>query len=73
MLEFEHVNIKLLRWTEGFLKWKICALLALAQRINYLQCGIKIDDIFLSILLYADDIALIAPDELKLQQMTPLF
>jgi hypothetical protein len=26
-------------------------------------------DIFLSILLYADDIALIAPDELKLQQM----
>jgi len=41
----------------------------LAQRINDLQCGIKIDDIFLSILLYADDIALIAPDELKLQQM----
>ena len=41
----------------------------LAQQINYLQCGIKIDDIFLSILLYADDIALIAPDELKLQQM----
>ena len=41
----------------------------LAQRINDLQGGIKIDDIFLSILLYADDIALIAPDELKLQQM----
>ena len=41
----------------------------LAQRINDLQCGIKIDDIFVSILLYADDIALIAPDELKLQQM----
>jgi hypothetical protein len=41
----------------------------LAQRINDLQCGIKIDDIFLSILLCADDIALIAPDELKLQQM----
>ena len=41
----------------------------MAQRINDLQCGIKIDDIFLSILLYADDIALIAPDESKLQQM----
>jgi hypothetical protein len=41
----------------------------LAQRINDLQCGFKIDDIFLSILLYADDIGLIAPDELKLQQM----
>ena len=41
----------------------------LAQRINDRQCGIKIDDLFVSILLYADDIELIAPDELKLQQM----
>ena len=41
----------------------------LVQRIKDLQCGIKIDNIFLSTLLYADDIALIAPNELKLQRM----
>jgi len=41
----------------------------LAERINSLNCGITVDDIQLSILLYADDIALIAPDENSLQSM----
>ena len=41
----------------------------LTERINHLGCGIQIDDIQLSILLYADDIAVIAPDESKLQLM----
>ena len=41
----------------------------LAERINNLQCGIRIGDDLLSILLYADDIALIAPDEDSLQKM----
>ncbi|CAC5384974.1 unnamed protein product [Mytilus coruscus] len=41
----------------------------LAERINNLQCGIRIGDDILSILLYADDIALIAPDEASLQRM----
>ena len=38
-----------------------------AEHINSLNCGINIDDIQLSILLYGDDIALIAPDENSLQ------
>ena len=29
----------------------------LASRINSLECGVKVDDFYLSILLYADDIA----------------
>ena len=41
----------------------------LAERINNLNCGVHIDDTMLSILLYADDIALIAPDEESLQKM----
>jgi len=41
----------------------------LAERINNLNCGIQIDDSFLNILLYADDIALIAPNEESLQRM----
>ena len=41
----------------------------LAERINNLNCGIQIDDSFLIISLYADDIALIAPDEESLQRM----
>ena len=41
----------------------------LTERINRLGCGIQIDNIQLSILLYADDIAVIAPDESKLQLM----
>jgi len=41
----------------------------LRERINRLGCGIQIDDIQLSILLYADDIVVIAPDESKLQLM----
>ena len=41
----------------------------LTERINSLNCGINIDDNRLSILLYADDIALIAPDENSLQRM----
>ncbi|XP_063436893.1 ankyrin repeat domain-containing protein 50-like [Mytilus trossulus] len=41
----------------------------LAKRINNLNCGVCFDDTVLSILLYADDIALIAPDEESLQKM----
>ena len=41
----------------------------LTERINSLNCGVNIDDFKLSILLYADDIALIAPDENSLQSM----
>ena len=41
----------------------------LTERINSLNCGINIDDNRLSILLYADEIALIAPDENSLQRM----
>ena len=41
----------------------------LADRINAFNCGLQIDDIHLSILLYVDDIALLAPDENSLQQM----
>ncbi|XP_071123934.1 uncharacterized protein [Mytilus edulis] len=41
----------------------------LTERINNLDCGVRIDDTMLSILLYADDIALIAPDEESLQKM----
>ena len=35
----------------------------LTERINLLGCGTQIYDIQLTILLYADDIAVIAPDE----------
>jgi hypothetical protein len=41
----------------------------LADRINSLNCGVPFDDFCLSLLLYADDIALIAPDENSLQRM----
>ena len=41
----------------------------LASDINALGCGVTIDDVQLAILLYADDIALIAPDEAALQKM----
>lgn len=41
----------------------------LAKEINELQIGVNIDETCLSILLYADDIALIAPDEVSLQLM----
>ncbi|VDI42250.1 Hypothetical predicted protein [Mytilus galloprovincialis] len=41
----------------------------LADRINSLECGVHIDDFRLSLLLYADDIALIAPDKESLQRM----
>jgi hypothetical protein len=41
----------------------------LAMDINALQCGVSIDDTVISLLLYADDIALIAPDERSLQLM----
>ena len=41
----------------------------LATGINDLNCGIKIDNSELSILLYADDIVLIAPSEENLQKM----
>ena len=41
----------------------------LTERINRLGCGTQIYDIQLTILLYADDIAVIAPDESKLPLM----
>ncbi|VDI22082.1 Hypothetical predicted protein [Mytilus galloprovincialis] len=41
----------------------------LVECINNLQCGIRIGDDLVSILLYADDIALIAPDKDSLQKM----
>ena len=41
----------------------------LADRINSLNCGVPFYDFFLSLLLYADDIALIAPDENSFQRM----
>ena len=41
----------------------------LATGIKDLNCGIEINDINLSILLYADDIVLIAPSESALQTM----
>ena len=41
----------------------------LATDINALRCGVDIDDINLAILLFADDIALIAPDAQSLQSM----
>jgi len=41
----------------------------LADRINSLNCGVPFDDVCLSLLLYADDIALIALDENSLQRM----
>ena len=41
----------------------------LADRINCLNCGVPFDDFCLSLLLYADDIALIVPNENSLQCM----
>ena len=41
----------------------------LAEQINNIHYGITIDDIMVSILLYADDIALVAPDSDRLQGM----
>ena len=41
----------------------------LATGIKALDCGVDIDAIKLAILLYADDIVLIAPDEMCLQKM----
>ena len=41
----------------------------LAEQINNIHCGITIDDIMVSILLYADDIVLVAPDSDRLQRM----
>ena len=40
----------------------------LAQGINNLACGIDIDNFQTGILLYADDVVIIAPDEEKLQR-----
>ena len=41
----------------------------LAQEINGLNCGINVDDIMVSTLLYADDIIFIAPTAENLQKM----
>ena len=41
----------------------------LAERINSLNNGVSIDECMISILLYADDIVLLAPDEQCLQNM----
>lgn len=41
----------------------------LAQEIKRANLGIDIDDLNLSILLYADDIVLVAEEEAKLQKM----
>ena len=41
----------------------------LANEIKQLQCGVKLDDMDISILLYADDIVLIAENEKSLQRM----
>lgn len=41
----------------------------LAENINELGCGVKFNEETISILLYADDIALITPDEQSLQLM----
>ena len=41
----------------------------MAVDIKQLQCGVNLNGFELSILLYADDIVIIAPDEHKLQLM----
>ena len=41
----------------------------LVQNVNALSCGVQLGANMISLLLYADDIALIAPDEEKLQCM----
>ena len=41
----------------------------LAQEINRLGCGVQLDEIIVSVLLYADDIVLIAPNAENLQLM----
>ena len=41
----------------------------LAQEINRLNCGVNLDGTIISVLLYADDIVLIAPTEENLQLM----
>ena len=40
----------------------------LATKVNNSNCGVRINESMLSILLYADDIALIAPNEESLQK-----
>ena len=44
----------------------------LIKEITNLNCGVKIQDRNISILVYADDIVLVAPDPNKLQQMLDL-
>jgi hypothetical protein len=41
----------------------------LADDIRALNAGVELDKLNISILLYADDVALIAPDEQNLQKM----
>ena len=41
----------------------------LAQQINQLQCGIKVDDRDISLLMFADDVALVAKNHHDLQRM----
>ena len=41
----------------------------LAEQMNNIHCGITIDDIVVSILLYTDDIVLVAPDSDYIQRM----
>lgn len=41
----------------------------LVSDINQLQCGLSVDGTNISILLYADDIALIAPDEQSMDKL----
>ncbi|KAK6181159.1 hypothetical protein SNE40_009082 [Patella caerulea] len=41
----------------------------LVNVLNDANCGINIDDTMISALLYADDIVLLAPDEIKLQKL----
>ena len=45
----------------------------LAIGVKGMNCGIDIDGLNLSILLYADDIVIMVPDEKKLQDMLDLY
>ena len=42
--------------------------LATGIHVKYLNCGVAVDDMKVLILLYADDIVLIAPDEESMQK-----
>jgi hypothetical protein len=44
----------------------------LAEEIKRLECGVELDDTRVSLLMYADDIVLLAPDSESLQQMLDL-